>query len=761
MNNRPIKELSFAELFENAFYVIPYYQRSYSWDSDNLVNLWEDIEATHRAKDKGVASHFMSSVLIKASESSGGNKTFHIVDGQQRITTMYLALKAAYDLIEASDYRRVTAGVKLSDQLRGLLYGKDYNISDEDMFRVPVTSSSNPRLVLDKQPDDHAFNVLIYKGSSHWNSKHLKSKVAQTYKFFHGKLNTLLTSDSPEKFFYMVSTVLNNFQLIYIPIMEHEAPQKIFESVNGLTKKLFAGELIKNYLLMSLSCEEDSSRIYEKYWAEFDKPEWVETDADKENFTKILYYWVTSRGVKTKSSDEQVYRSFKQVASLNSLSPIEAAEKAEKISGSLYRSITTLTELSNLQQKPRNRLEKSYSRLYSGKNAVNSKSAFILFIELIDELEKHYGDKLNDSQIDKLLSPLESYIIRKVLSSRGYSGAVTEYLVGVINEVFALETIKEYETIEAYIEYSVKAFAQKLLFASEKSKRFETNSEIMETIVGNNVKGIPPKKIDAKDHILIRMMLTQVENHLRTNSFNPSGRDIDGDISVEHWLPQSSNPKDWPLSDEKDRALYTNSLGNLCIIPPRINSSLSNRSLASKIKKVQHILAQDGEEKTGIQTFDKVLELSTQEDSVVSFSWDVSQIEQRAKWIMDIILNKVFMDARHFTGEVEEGILKNNLWANPIEGRRIVAESRKTTVRAYQKADGGYVIDEVLNIQPDYNPSFTWERHIKHRAELLSQAEKQSDGTYHWRGIIEAPNRTVLLSTFVGTPVGDIWKPEE
>lgn len=655
-NRRDIKEISFAELFDSrSFYVIPLYQRSYSWDNENLVSLWEDIEHTRiqQAKSGELRSHFMSSILVKESidkrEDRKGN-TYHIVDGQQRITTAYIALKAADDVLKNNQELFSDEYIEqleyLSDRLTEVLYGKSYDRSAKKKI-------TRPRLSLESAVENNPFNVLMNQGASKWNASHRGSKVVDAYDFFHSKYTGLLKTLDPTVFNDTITVILDDLQMVFIPLENHEAPQKIFESVNGLTKKLYAGELIKNYLLMSLANEKDSNTIYKQYWAEFDHLEWNKREEDKENFTKLLYYWVRSHGMKTKTNDEHVYRSFKQLVALNSLNPEAAAEKAEKVSASLYKIITTLKELEKNKTKPRGRLEKSYSRIYAADAyTANSRSVFILFLQHISDLESHYGTKLTDIHLDKLLLPLESYIIRKVIST-GYNEQKSTFLVTSARSVFVIKSFNDYETVDRYLEAKVKEFAK--LLSSPDSKalvRFDDNKLILDIMVGSVNESRPPKRLGEKHHGLVRMLLIQTENYLRTNSFNPNGSDVDGNVSVEHWLPQSSTNETWPLKNEKDREIYTNTIGNLCIIPSKINSSLGNQSIEDKVKKVTSILRVDGSNKTEIQTFDKVLELCREDFDVEQKPiWNEIQMEKRANWIMQIVLNHIFKDIEYFTGD--------------------------------------------------------------------------------------------------------------
>lgn len=756
---RDIKEQSFRELFKDSFYVIPTYQRMYSWDEYNLNALWEDIvsirETIAKQNFTENESHFMSSVLVKE-VSDGASLKKHVVDGQQRMTTMFLMFHAALDILNEKEeslkgdfYRMVRKN------LMSVLYGEDYQYDKEtgDVEEVKI-----PRLSLQNQEDSHPFTVLVTTGAASWTNKHQTTKTVQTYSFFRKKLG-LAFQESHKLFKETIDASLNNLHLIYIPILQKEAPQKIFESVNGLTKKLYAGELVKNFALLSVTSEQESYDLYRDYWAEFDKELWTEDDKAKERLTKFLYYWVSSKGVKIKTDDESVYRGFKKACNLAFYSESEVIKQVRAISADVHRSILTLTRLEEALERPSSRLEISYSRLYSMKNALNSKSVFIQLLRVIHFLENHYG-KLNDTQMNKLLLPIESYIVRKALSPSRYSGATTEYLVDTINKVLIPSSETDHETADDYLEHKVKQLCDNLSAVKEAGKRFESTEYLLDYITGNKKKGLLPKEFDQSLHPIIRMLLIQAENHLRKNSFTPDGASLSGNFSLEHWLPQSSTSAKWPLAAESSRSIYTNSIGNLCIIPQSINSHLSNNSLEEKLEKVIDILAEDGHEKTGLHTFDKVIDLCLTSEGIV---WDEDQIDSRAKWLMRILLDEVFKDVEHFTGkkreEAEGKYKKETIWDNPVEGRRIVAKARGTVIRGYQTLEGVLTIDEVTGINPIPNPSFK-EYYHERRAIILSQSTLQPDGTYNWKGELVCPNRTGWLAVFVGTPMSDEWKLE-
>jgi hypothetical protein len=190
---RDIKEKSFRELFKDSFYVIPTYQRVYSWDEYNLNALWEDIlNVRENVTKQNVAeteSHFMSSVLVKE-VAEGSSLKKHVVDGQQRMTTILLLFHAALDILNENEgtlkgdfYRMVRKN------LTEVLYGEDYQYEDEtgDVEEVRI-----PRLSLQNQDDTHPFAVLVTTGAVSWTNRHQSTKTVQAYSFFKKKFRVVL-----------------------------------------------------------------------------------------------------------------------------------------------------------------------------------------------------------------------------------------------------------------------------------------------------------------------------------------------------------------------------------------------------------------------------------------------------------------------------------------------------------------------------------------------------------------------------------------
>ena len=92
------------KLFENKIYNVPVYQRPYSWDSENVEILLNDIYSTYISEDKN-EGYYTGNLLLhdKNEKINGSTIVYEVIDGQQRITTISLMLLALYSIAKIND----------------------------------------------------------------------------------------------------------------------------------------------------------------------------------------------------------------------------------------------------------------------------------------------------------------------------------------------------------------------------------------------------------------------------------------------------------------------------------------------------------------------------------------------------------------------------------------------------------------------------------------------------------------------------------
>ncbi len=115
-------DLTIQQIFQDRRqYMVPFYQRTYVWTMDDQwQQLWDDIETKAEARLFGsdnYTPHFLGAIVLDPQPRDGliGVETLHIIDGQQRLTTLQFILKALLIAIERQDpSRQDPSGVKQS-----------------------------------------------------------------------------------------------------------------------------------------------------------------------------------------------------------------------------------------------------------------------------------------------------------------------------------------------------------------------------------------------------------------------------------------------------------------------------------------------------------------------------------------------------------------------------------------------------------------------------------------------------------------------
>ena len=236
-------ERKITKLFSESdtVFSIPVYQRDYNWQEKQCQRLFKDILQT--GKNEKVSSYFLGSIVYIHDGIYGvGEKEFHVIDGQQRMTTLTLLFLAIYF------------------KLKGTILAKD---ADKIYNQYVVNPYSEKEIKLKLLPPEE--NLYILNKISHNKFNELEAfqdrNMLKNYLFFEKELEILSFDD--------MKHLSNGIEkLIYIDIALEKGkddPQKIFESLNSTGLDLSQGDLIRNYILMDLERGEQN-RIYKEIW---------------------------------------------------------------------------------------------------------------------------------------------------------------------------------------------------------------------------------------------------------------------------------------------------------------------------------------------------------------------------------------------------------------------------------------------------------------------------------------------------------------
>ncbi len=223
-------------------FVIPIYQRTYSWTEKECQQLWDDIVRT--GSNDAISVHFIGSIVYI--EKGIGNPVTHqspmlVIDGQQRLTTVTLLIAA---LAKALGETEPVDGFS-AEQLRGY-YLLNPLEKEERRYKLILSQTDKASLIAivggTEQPKEHSLRVTQ-------NFKHFEDWIAEC----KGDFVTVCKGLAK---LVLVDIALNRDQ---------DNPQLIFESMNSTGRKLSQADLIRNYILMGLE-PNLQTRLYELFW---------------------------------------------------------------------------------------------------------------------------------------------------------------------------------------------------------------------------------------------------------------------------------------------------------------------------------------------------------------------------------------------------------------------------------------------------------------------------------------------------------------
>lgn len=218
-------------------YIIPVYQRKYDWKQENCRQLYEDLK---KVVQTGRISHFFGSI-VSSVVPNGSKIEYHIIDGQQRLTTVSLLLLAICNLITKG--KLTSREARLDEQIR-------------QRFLIAPWASEEDRIKLRPVKSDREALTKLFGPEEDYDRA---SNLTLNYLFFR---DVLLKEEVPVDELY---AAISKLEIISITLEPDDNAQLIFESLNSTGLALTEGDKIRNYILMGLPPREQS-RCYTNYW---------------------------------------------------------------------------------------------------------------------------------------------------------------------------------------------------------------------------------------------------------------------------------------------------------------------------------------------------------------------------------------------------------------------------------------------------------------------------------------------------------------
>ncbi|RVZ47970.1 DUF262 domain-containing protein [Helicobacter pylori] len=278
-----MKLLDFIGKSQEKQFVIPIYQRVYSWEKEQCKQLWDDIIKT--GGNDQIEGHFIGSIVFVHDGIYTTNyNELLIIDGQQRLTTITLLFIALRD--------------HLNDEDEFLEKFSRQKIQNRYLINSDEKGDKKFKLIL-SEPDRDTLLSLIDKDRRKPSEPSLK--IMENFKLFEEWIRK--NTDKLETIF----KGLDKLMVVEISLDRgKDNPQLIFESMNSTGKDLTQTDLIRNYILMGLEPEKQKI-FYEKYWRAMEE----DFKQNETLFNQFVRHYLTIKTGKI-PNEKRVYKAFKR-----------------------------------------------------------------------------------------------------------------------------------------------------------------------------------------------------------------------------------------------------------------------------------------------------------------------------------------------------------------------------------------------------------------------------------------------------------------
>ncbi|UVS79865.1 hypothetical protein Actkin_03615 [Actinokineospora sp. UTMC 2448] len=370
-------ETTLAKLVQGEMqFQVPLYQRTYSWSDSQLEQLWRDIleQADLVAAERTAATHFMGSVVLAPSPNSEATfPQWLVVDGQQRLTTLTLALAAIRDHLSADNQRN-------RERIDDLYLTNKYK-DGPAYFRLLPT-----------QADRQSYEQHI-RGS---HERTDPSRVAEAYRFFRQRLvEATDQGDNGRDVVAIEKAITSRLTLVSVTADTDDNVHRIFESLNNTGLKLSQADLMRNYLFMRLP--KRGLHVYETYWLPLQRKLTVG------QLEQLMWLQLLLDGHSTVRQQDMYAAQQKHFAKYDTEEVFEAYIRE------LNRKATLFQKILDPETHEDDLEVRAYLRRLNEWAADTARPALLL---LLDERE---SGRLTGPELLRALSYIESFLVRRTL----------------------------------------------------------------------------------------------------------------------------------------------------------------------------------------------------------------------------------------------------------------------------------------------------------------------------------------------------------
>ncbi|OOQ01005.1 hypothetical protein B0X50_04625 [Helicobacter pylori] len=413
--------LNFFEENQNNQFVIPIYQRLYSWEKEQCKQLWDDIIKT--GGNDQIKGHFIGSILYVLDGNTHSNNPLLIIDGQQRLTTITLLFIALRN--------------HSSDEVK-ILEKFSHKETESYLINSDKDGDKKFRLILSESDKDTLLSLI---DENKRKPSELSLKIMENFKLFEEWIRK--NTDKLETIF----KGLEKLMIVWIALKkEKDDPQLIFESMNSKGIELTQTDLIRNYIVMETEVEKQED-FYNGYWRAMEE----DFKQNETLFNRFVRHYLTIKTGKIPNI-KKVYEAFKDYRQKKGIEIEDLLKDLQKYCGYFCQIA--------FKKEADKDLNKALSFLVDLERDV--------IYPLLLELYGDYSDGvLSKQDFIPIIALTESYICRRTVCGLGTNG---------LNKVFAsfakhIQKDEYFKSLKAHFGYLTE------------KQRFPNNDEFKEHFI--------------------------------------------------------------------------------------------------------------------------------------------------------------------------------------------------------------------------------------------------------------------------------------
>ena len=515
----------------DTIFSIPYFQRPYKWKPQTLKQLNSDIL---NLVDESTDFHFLGAVIVHGQRSNPSDPdVFDVIDGQQRITTIFLYICAIVRTFCLLDEHEEAAGLFNKYLVIGrrtrLLSNYKIHPCKDDRAQLNIVFSdilSDQKLVEELE----GFNVLKLPDTGK-----SRGTLLNNYRNAKRFLKDENQQGGLERIRAICSSLLNNVCVVQIDVWDPTNGPKIFDSLNSRQEPMTIGDLVRNEIFSRVAnAEEDTiERVDSEHWQPFYK----KFDQNGRNlFDSYFFPYGLIQNPNLKKSE--VYNALKI-----SWDGIEEPELIIRELSTYQNSFIDLMCGTNLSNHS-NAIHKAFLRLY----ATRLPSSTYPFLMQVSNFAA--GSGIDERLVISVLSVVESFLVRRAICGHEPTGlhAIFKRLWSDCNSEITIEKVTEE-------------------ISKHRTVVWPSEIDTRKAIESRALYGVA----------ITKYLIIEFDRHLK-------GDAPDEIPWIEHVLPRKPESKWFEHFSEVEHESMKDCLANLLPLSSKMNRSLSNRSYIHKRK---------------------------------------------------------------------------------------------------------------------------------------------------------------------------------